>query len=114
MAGKDGLDVRVNRVAKTSRADSLLSSYWFQPDSKLINTTVPIIDADTGRDLDGKLEFVGTETRTIAKQTVKVNHFKFTGKVNVDLWYDGSTRLVRQEWVEEAKRVVIELNELRR
>ncbi len=114
VAGKDGLDVRVNRVAKVSRSDVWLSSYWFQPDSKLINTTIPILDADTGKDLDGKLEFVGTETRTIAKQTVKVNHFKLSGKVNVDLWYDGSSRLVREEWVEEGKKVVMELNELRR
>ena len=38
-------------------------------------------------------EFIATEKRRIAGQEVNVNHYKLTGKVNVDLWYDGAGRL---------------------
>jgi hypothetical protein len=43
----------------------------------------------------------------------QMNHYKLTGKVNVDLWYDGSDRLVRQEWVESGHKTVLELVRVR-
>ena len=80
----------------------------------LRQTLVELIEADTGRDLDGRLRFLGTEQRGIAGQLVNVNHFRVTGKVNVDLWYDGAERLVHQEWLEEGHRAMLELIRVRR
>jgi hypothetical protein len=50
----------------------------------------------------------------VAGQVQNVNHYRLSGKVAVDVWYDGSERLVRQEWVEEGHRTVLELARVRR
>ena len=113
-AGSDGLRVRVNGAEHTAPADAWLSSYWAQPDAKLDGRTVPILDADCGRDLEAKVEFVGAEKASPAGQEQTVQHVRLTGKhVAIDLWYDEAGRLVRQEWVEDGHRTLVELRGVR-
>jgi hypothetical protein len=114
VAEGDKLRLRVNTEERLVRGDVWLSSYWAMPDKAKINQTVPIIDADTGRDLSAKVSFVGVEQRTVAGQPQKVNHFRLTGGVQMDLWYDVTGRLVAQDWVEDGRRMQVELNRLRR
>lgn len=109
-----GFRFKVNNVEKVVKHEVWLSSYWMLPDAKLRDQTLTIVDADNGKDLDGKLSFVANEKLRIAGQEVQLNHYRLTGKANVDLWYDGSERLVRQEWVEQGHRTVIELLRVRR
>ncbi len=109
-----GLRVRVNNAERIARGDVWLTSYWCLPDKKLRDGVIALIDSDTGRDLEGRLTFVGAEQRGVAGQSVTLNHYRLVGKVNVDLWYDGSERLVRQEWLEEGHRTVLELTHIRR
>jgi hypothetical protein len=110
----NALRLRVNTLERLIRPDVWLTSYWCLPDAKLRNNVVPIIDADNGRDLDSRLQFVAAEQRSIAGQVVNVHHWRLAGKANVDLWYDGSERLVRQEWVEQGHRTVLDLVRVRR
>jgi hypothetical protein len=110
----DNLRVKVNNQERVTRGDVWLTSYWQQPDAKLINQVLPLLDADTGLDLTSQLTLVGNEQRTVAGRAISVNHFRLKGQRNVDLWYDGSGRLVRQEWLEEGHRTVVELAKLRR
>jgi hypothetical protein len=114
VAEATGLRVRANNVERMAKPETWLTSYWSLPDPRLRNQLLPIIDADTGKDLDGKLQFIANEKRVIAGQMVPVNHYKLTGKVNIDLWYDGSDRLVRQEWLEQGHRTLLELSRVRR
>ena len=112
-AGADGLHVRVNNVEHTAPANLCLTTYWNQPDAKLANQTIPILDADTGRDLQAKVQFVGPEKYGAEGQAVQ--HIRLSGKgVAIDLWYDDAKRLVREEWVEEGHRTVVDLNRVRR
>jgi hypothetical protein len=110
----DRLSVRVNNSDKKMRGDIWLTSYWAMPDNARINKVVPIMDADTGADLEAKVTFVGVEQRNVAGQAQKVNHFRLTGKAQAELWYDVSGRLVSEEFVEEGHRTQIELVRLRR
>lgn len=114
VAESDALRVKVNNVEKTAKPDVWLTSYWCLPDPKIRNGTLAILDADSGRDLDGKLQYVATEKRRVAGQEVPLNHYRLSGKVQVDLWYDGSERLVRQEWVEQGQKTMLELIRVRR
>ena len=109
-----GLRVRVNSQERLARGDVWLTSYWCLPDKKRREGLIALIDADTGRDLDARLNFVGAEQRGVAGQSVTLNHYRLVGKVNVDLWYDGSERLVRQEWLEDGHRTILELTRVRR
>ncbi len=113
-ASADGLHVRANGVEHTAAADALLTSYYAQPDARLANQTSPLLDADTGRDLEAKVQFLGAE-KYGPNQDQTVQHVRLTGKgVAMDLWYDDAKRLVREEWVEQGHRTVVDLNRVRR
>lgn len=113
-ADSTGVRLKVNNSERMVRPEVWLSSYWCLPDAKLRNGVLPIIDADNGRDLDSKLEFVANERARLAGQEVTLNHYRLRGRAQVDLWYDGTERLVRQEWVEQGHRTVVELVRVRR
>ena len=76
---------------------------------------VTLFDADTGKLINARMERVGIEKITIlGKKGVDCNHYKLTGGVQVDLWYDGTDRMVRQESVEQGHRTILELSRLQR
>ena len=113
-AGPAGLKVKVNNVERTVKAEAWTSTYWTLPDPKLRGGALTVLDADTGRDMAGKLAFVGAEKHRVAGQELALNRYRFTGKVVVDLWYDASERLVRQEWVEMGYKTTMVLVRVRR
>lgn len=113
VAEADGLRVKVNNVERMAKPEVWLTSYWCLPDAKLRTGTIVMLDADNGRDLDGKLQYVATEKRRLAGQEVTLNHYRLSGKVQVELWYDGSERLVRQEWMEMGHKTTLELARVR-
>jgi hypothetical protein len=110
----NALRVRVNGQERMARPDVWLTSYWRQPDNRLVNQTVPLIDADNGRDLEAQVLYVGAEQRNLAGQAQNLQHFRLQGKAPTDLWYDAAGRIARQEWMEEGHRTVLELVRLRR
>ncbi len=110
----DKLRLKVNNQERLVRGDAWLSSYWRQPDANLVNQEVAIIDADTGHELTARVVFVAQEQRSVAGTAQSVQHFRLQGKTLVDLWYDASGRLVRQEWLEDGHKTLLELARLRR
>lgn len=86
------------------------NSYWKLPDRRFHNNSVPILEADTGKDLVGKLQFVGTEKVTVGSKVEECFHFRVTGPASpTDLWYDQYHRLVRQEFTENGHRTIVHL-----
>jgi hypothetical protein len=116
VAEGEGLRVRVNNQEWMARPDVWLTSYWCLPDRKQRDQPIPVVDADTGRNLGAaRLQYVATEQRPLNGQVQNVYHYRLTGsQVQVDLWYDGGERLVRQEWVEDGHRTLLELTRVRR
>ncbi len=41
------------------------------------------------------VEQVGTETLNIADQPIQANHFRYSGELRVDVWYDAQNRWVK-------------------
>ena len=114
-AADDGLHVKVNDAEHTAPADALLTSYWAQPDARLKDQTVSLLDADCGRDLEAKVQFLGPEQYGPKGKQHTVQHVRLTGKgVGMDLWYDDAKRLVREDWVEDGHRTIVSLNGVRR
>jgi hypothetical protein len=117
VAEQAGVRVKVNNVERPalSPAGVWLSSYWCLPDPRLRNAPLAIIDADNGRNLSGRLQFVANERVRVGGQEIPLNHYRLRGaKLDINLWYDGSDRLVRQEWVEQGHRTIVELVRVRR
>jgi hypothetical protein len=110
----DGLRINANGQTQTAPANSWLTTYWSLPDAKLRNHAVSLIDADTGRIIPAKLDYVGPAQLTIAGQEQNYAHYRLTGGVQVELWFDNQERLVRQEWVEDGHKAVLELARIRR
>jgi hypothetical protein len=114
VAEENGLRVRVNGQERLARADTWLTSYWTLPDAKLRDQLIPLMDADTGRDLPCRLQDVGVVQMAVAGEAQNVHRYHLTGKVEVDLWYDAAERLVRCEWIEDGHRTHFDLARIRR
>lgn len=113
-AQADGIHVRVNGREHTTKSEAWVSSYWTLPDAKLRDQAIAVIDADNGRDLQGRLQFLGTAQITVAGQMQNVQHYRFNGPTRIELYYDAAQRLVRQEWVEDGHPTALELARVRR
>ncbi len=114
VAQADGVHVRVNGRERTTKPEVWLSSYWTLPDAKIRNQIIPVLDIDNGRDMQVRLQHVGAAQLAVAGQVQNVQHYRLTGTVRIDLYYDAKERLVRQEWVEEGHPTVLELKGVRR
>lgn len=108
------LHVTVNGQTHATRFDVWTTTYWHLANAGFRNQTVPLLDADTGKDLRGVLRFVGNEARTINGQDQACTHWRVNGDVTVDLWYDAQERVVRQEMVEDGHRTILDLVRIRR
>jgi hypothetical protein len=113
-AQADGVHVRVNGREHVAKAEVWVSSYWTLPDAKLRDGVVAVLDADNGRDMQGRLQFIGTTQITVAGQSQNVQHYRFNGPTRTELYYDAAQRLVRQDWVEEGHPTALELARVRR
>jgi hypothetical protein len=114
MAQADGIHVRVNGREHIAKAEAWVSSYWTLPDAKLRDGIIPVLDVDNGRDMQGRLRFIGTAQITVAGQPQNVQHYCFNGPNRIELYYDAAQRLVRQDWVEDGHPTVLELVRVRR
>jgi hypothetical protein len=114
VAQADGVHVRVNGREHISRPEVWVSSYWTLPEAKLRDQVIPVLDADNGRDMQGRLQFIGTAQISVAGQMQNVQHYRFNGPTRIELYYDAGQRLVRREWVEEGHPTVLELARVRR
>jgi hypothetical protein len=109
-----GIRFKVNNQERIVSHNVWLTSYWARPDNKVVNQTVPLVDADSGRDLEAKVTYVGQEEVMVSGQSQALLHYKLTGKVEVDLWYDAADRLTRQEFIEDGHKTMVELTKIRK
>jgi hypothetical protein len=109
-AEASGLRVQVNGADRMARADAWLTSYWRLPEAKYRNQAVPLIEPDTGRVIGGSLKYIGQEQAQVGGQRITCAHYRVTGGPSpVDLWYDGAERLVREDYVEQGHRTIVQL-----
>jgi hypothetical protein len=114
VADANGLRLRVNGQEGRAPADTWLTTYWRLPEANARNRVQNLVDADTGRVLTATLQHIGASQISVAGQVQNCAHYRLAGGVQVDLWYDGSDRLVRQEWVEDNHKAVLELARVQR
>ena len=109
-----GMRVRVNNLEKISRGEAWATTFWCLPDPTKRKGLIPLIDAESGKDVDGNLQFQGQQLTSIAGQNVNVNKYKVFSKSNTDLWFDGTDRIVKQSWLEDGHKVEVEMSNLKR
>src|SRR5262249_20978755 len=113
-AGSNGLRVKVNGQERAIRPDVWTTTYWRLPDARWRNAAVPLLDCDTGKEINATLKYVGTSQINVAGQAQNCVHYQLTGGVQVDVWYDQNERPVRQESIEDGHKTVLEITGLRK
>jgi hypothetical protein len=111
---KNGLRLKVNGNERMVRPDVWITSYWQLPETRRRDKSLPLLDADEGKTVTGALRSIGTEQILVAGQRCNCAHYRITGPVIVDAWYDGQDRLVRQEWEEKGHKVQMVLTSVKR
>jgi hypothetical protein len=124
------IQLSVNGTMSQVAPDVWLSSYWQSPDQLSVagnpaggdpnslaaqnagNRFVSILDSDLGQKVNGTLVRIGQEMVPVAGEQKECTHFKLTGDKNLDLWYDATGRLVRQDSTERGHKVQFELTEI--
>lgn len=108
------LRVRVNGAEHMTRPEAWTTTYWHAPDPQSVNQTVILLDCDTGKELRGRLQFLGAQQFPTGGQVHNGEHYRIRGDVKVDAWYDSQLRLIKQESEEEGHRIVLELTRIDR
>ena len=104
------LRARANGADRVCNSDVWTTSYWKLADARFHNKQVPILAVDSGQELAGQLQYVGTKQLPVGNQLVACYHFRVTGAgAPVDLWYDQHHRLVRREFTESGHKTIMQL-----
>ena len=108
------LQVTVNGDTSLARGDVWTTTAWQTPPARFRNHYLPMIDADTGRQLGGQLEYVDRRDITVGDHDVACTHYRVTGGTQMELYFDGHDRLVRQETTEQGHATVLQLTGIQR
>lgn len=109
-----GLRIRVNGRERITRPDTWLSTYWRLPDPKFRNQGVPLVDADTGKELAAQLHHVASRQLSVAGKVQNCTHYQVTGDVQAELWFDAQERLIQLKSVSDGHRYELVLTGIRR
>jgi hypothetical protein len=109
----NGLRVQANGLQHISRPDVWTTTYWHSPDPRFANHSIPLLDADTGKDITSVLQYLGPERVTVMGRMQDSTHYHIAGGgLQVDVWYDGHGRLIRENSLEDGHRTVFELTSI--
>jgi hypothetical protein len=110
-ADANGLTVTTNGVPQAVAGPVWSSSFWKLPSPNMQQVTqIKIVEPDTGKVYDGKLEFQGQKMLQVNNNQMQCLHFKLTGiPCETELWFDQFHRLVRQEFTEQRQHMVVQL-----
>lgn len=114
-ADNNGLRLRVNGKDTQIRPDVWTTSYWKLADARFHNKQVPIIEADSGKEYNCELKFVGNEKIKVGADLQDCYHFRVAAAPGpVELWFDRYHRLVRAEFTEAGHKTIVQLINVKR
>jgi hypothetical protein len=110
----DGLHINTNGHERIGPRGAWTTSYWRLPPEPP-GGIVTLLDSDTGKEVVGQLRRVGQEEIRVAGLAQPCSHYLLNRSGSpVDLWYDAQDRLVRQDYLEDGHRTVLELYKILR
>jgi len=110
VADAAGLHVRVNGKERLTRPDVWLSTYWHLADPRFRNQGVPLVDADTGKDLAARLQYLGARQLNVAGKVQNCTHYQLTGDMQAEFWYDAQERLISLKSISDGHRYELVLS----
>jgi uncharacterized protein DUF6134 len=107
--GANDFRITVNSAPRSVRPGFLLTTYCFRPAGQPHGQKQTLVDADTGKEMQAIIDYVGAEGRILPGQRETCAHYRIRGDVQVDLWFDSQGRLAYQESLEDGHRSVLRL-----
>jgi hypothetical protein len=112
-ANQQNLRVLINGQRSDVRPDVWTTSFWQLPEESRRDAMLPMLDVNSGKLLQGKLDKVGLEKLNLAGQTMECSHYHVKAEgMQADVWYDSADRLIKMETSAEGRRHVLELNKV--
>ncbi|HVX10648.1 MAG TPA: DUF6134 family protein [Pirellulales bacterium] len=109
----DRYRIEANGRARGEPVIDMTTDYWRAPEMNE-SRRLTLMNADRGTIHTVRVERLAPETLTLGMQQVNCSHYRFTGDVQAELWYDGQNRLVRQKSVEDGYPTELRLTRLNR
>jgi hypothetical protein len=107
---REGDALAISGTAFSGQAEgALLPSSWWDYD---LMQQSRIIDSQNGRVFSVAIQPMGEATLTIAGQQVAAKHYRVTGELALDIWYDARGNWVRSEFDGQGEQIVYELQAL--
>jgi Family of unknown function (DUF6134) len=113
-AQADGMRLKVNGKERTVAGNVWTTTYWRLPDPVRANVRLALLDPDSGKVSAGQLELIDEGQMEVGGNRIPCKHYRVSGDVKVELWFDAGQRLLRQDSVEDGHRTVLRLEELSR
>jgi hypothetical protein len=108
----DEILVKANKKEHKLPANVWVTSYWREPQPDNDEQNVTLLDADKGHPLKAKLQRLGKRLVSVSGTERQCNHYRLSGEVDVQLWYDDQGRLARQETVASGHHTRLDLTEI--
>jgi hypothetical protein len=89
----------------------MTTSYWRAP-IVVGDQPLYLMDADRGTVYSEKVARLPAEDLTVGGQKMACQHYRLSGTMAADLWFDAQGRLVRQRTVEEGYPTELRLTRL--
>jgi hypothetical protein len=103
------LKVKEGGKERLMNGDAWSTSYWTLPPAARRTQPLILVDADSGEEHRVQMQVVGKTTLQIGTQQVPCTHYRVTGTIKADLWFDERDRLVRRESLRKGRKAVVEL-----
>jgi hypothetical protein len=113
-AEANGIRVNTNGQDILAKPDAWVSTYWHLPDAAVRQRPLTLIDGDTGKGLSGTLQYIGQSMIKIAGVSMTCNHYRLTGSISAELYYDNQDRLIWLETTEDGRTIIWQLRSVTR
>jgi uncharacterized protein DUF6134 len=97
----DRCQLVANGKQQTVRIPAWTSTYWCLPRPETRGQELLVLDVDTGVLSPARLQFVGKTRLELVGGQRDYSHYRLTGGLQAELWYDEQDRLVRQISMED-------------
>lgn len=105
----DQLKVQEGGKERLIRGDVWSTSYWTLPSQDQRKGQLYLLDSDLGNDQAVRLQDMGKVVQVVNGQRVTCTHYRISGGIQADLWFDESDRLVRREMERRGKKITLML-----
>jgi hypothetical protein len=95
-----GFRIEANGRARGTALIDMTTNYWRPPELRQ-DGKIALMNADRGNIQTAKVERLPPEVLVFGTQQVNCSHYRLSGDVQAEMWFDGQNRIVRQKGIED-------------